>query len=238
MIDRRHIDELESAVRIARQAVTVGLADEPERLARLLYTRWYLHRVPRQGRSHPPPARPWQTWSPHWTADLDAGGADVVRLDLSVAPPTALHVVAAITARARRWEHPWRLSAVLPGPAPAETDQLPESTVLHLPTSSLFALREEVATLVGELEPFLSRIVPALTLRIGHGASLAQEPGDGGTFGQHRSRLVAGAVLDAMRFHHREQVARAIDAFADAGVDPERPYLVAQARWDRHWKAA
>ena len=238
MIDRRHIDELESAVRIARQAVTVGLADEPGQLARLLYSRWYLHRVPRHGRSHPPLARPWQAWSPHWTTDLDAGGADVVRLDLSIAPPTALHVVAAVTARARRWEHPWRLSSVLPDPVPADTDPLPGSTVLHLPTASLFALREEIEALVGELEPFLSRIVPALTLRIGHGASLAQEPGDGGTFGQHRSRLVAGSVLDTMRCHHREQVAKAIDAFAEAGVDPERPYLVARARWDRDWRAA
>jgi hypothetical protein len=241
MIERRHIDELESAVRIARQAVAVGLAAEPEPLARLLYARWYLRRLPHHGGSRSPVARPWQTWGPLWTPELDAGGAasvDTVRLDLSIAPPTALHVVAAVTARARHWDHPWRLSSALPGPAPTEADPLPEPTVLHLPTSSLFALRQEVVALVEELAPFLSRVVPALTLRIAHGASLAQEPDDGGTFGQHRSRLVAGAVLDTMRLHHREQVARTIDAFADAGVDPERPYLVRQARWDRDWKAA
>jgi hypothetical protein len=238
MIEGRHIDELESAVRIARQAVAVGLAAEPEPLARLLYARWYLRRLPRHGRTHPPLARPWQTWGPRWTTDLDAGGAEVVRLDLSIAPPTALHVVAAVTARARHWDHPWRLSSVLPGPEPEDADPRPEPTVLHLPATALFPLRREIAPLVSELEPFLSRVVPALTLRIGHGASLAQEPGDGRTFGQHRSHLVAAAVLDTMRLHHREQVARTIDAFADAGIDPDRPYLVRQARWDRDWQAA
>jgi hypothetical protein len=238
MIERRHIDELESAVRVARQVVALGLADEPGRLARLLYARWYLQGSPRPGRSAPPPTHPWQTWSPQWTADLDAGGADVVRLDLSAAPRTALHVVGAVTARARHWDHPWRLSSALPAPASAGTHPPPGSTVLHLPTASLVSLRREVAHLVAELEPFLSRGVPALTLRIGHGASLAQEPGDGLTFGQHRSRLVAGAVLGTMRLHHREQVARTITAFAEAGVDAERPYLARRASWDRGWKAA
>ena len=48
--------------------------------------------------------------------------------------------------------------------------------------------------------------VPALTLGIGHGASLSENPADGRTFGEHRCALVARAVLDSMRCHHREQV--------------------------------
>jgi hypothetical protein len=239
MIHRRHFEELESAVRVARRAVTVGIAGEPDLLAHHLYARWYLRR--------PEPsvatalARPWQTWSPLWTADLDhgrSGSSGLVRLDLSIAPPTALHVVAAVTERARGWEHPWRLDSVLPGPSPSSTAPVPESTVLYLPVPALVELRPEIEQLLVDLRPFLARDVPALTLRIGHGASLAQQPADGRSFGEHRCRLVAGAVLDTMRCHHREQVDRAISAFADAGIDPERPYLERQNRWDRPWRAA
>ena len=230
----RHFDELDEAVRVARSAVTTQHAADADRLSRVLHERWYLGLTSQQTGVPAASARPWQAWGRHWRPRLDDGEVDLVRLHLSVAPQTALPVLATVTGRAHTWEHPWRLvSTALGTPVPP-----PESTVLQLPVAALGPLRQEVATLVEDLRPFLARGVPALTLRIGHGASLSEIPADGRTFGEHRCRLVAQAVLGSMRVHHREQVSRAIEALAAAGVDPERPYLERSTSWDRPWRAA
>jgi hypothetical protein len=233
MIANRHLGELETAVRVARRAVTVGRLDRPEPLTRFLHERWYLGLTSPQ--AEVPAARaPWQAWGPRWTADLDDGGPDLVRLHLSAAPRTVLHALALIAARAGQWDHPWRLTST----ALASGLPVPESTVLAVPVDSLLPLRPAVESLVDELRPFLALGVPALTLRIGRGAALAQDPAGGCTFGEHRCGIVAGAVLGSMRQHPREQVARTMAAFAEAGVDPERPYLEQQTSWDRPWRAA
>ncbi len=168
----RHFDELDEAVRVARSAVTTQHAADADRLSRVLHERWYLGLTSQQTGVPAASARPWQAWGRHWTPRLDDGEVDLVRLHLSVAPQTALPVLATVTGRAHTWEHPWRLVS------------------------------------------------------------------DGRTFGEHRCRLVAQAVLGSMRVHHREQVSRAIEALAAAGVDPERPYLELSTSWDRAWRAA
>ncbi|QWZ07572.1 hypothetical protein KRR39_19400 [Nocardioides panacis] len=229
----RHFEELDDAVRTARRAVTTLHLVDPDGLGRVLHDRWYLGLASAQGAR--PEARAWQAWGPLWTADL-AGprGPGLVRLHLSVDPRTALHAVGAVTHRAQGWEHPWQLtSTALGGDLPA-----PESTVLLLPTASLLPLRAEVVALVEDLRPFLAVGVPALTLPIGRGAALSENPADGRTFGENRCRLVAEAVIGSMRVHHRAQVDRAIARFAAAGVDPERPYLEQRTTWDRPWRAA
>ena len=234
----RHFEELDDAVRTARTAVTSQHLDDADRLGRVLHDRWYLGLTSQQAAvpaPHRPEARTWQAWGRLWTEDLAGpGAAPLVRLHLSVNPRTALHALGAVTQRAQGWEHPWQLtSTVLDGGLPA-----PESTVLRLPTSALRPLRAEIVALVEDLRPFLAVGVPALTLRIGRGASLSENPADGRTFGEHRCRLVAEAVIGSMRVHHRAQVDRAIATFAEAGVDPERPYLEQRTTWDRPWRAA
>lgn len=234
----RHFEELDDAVRTARTAVTTQHLDDPDRLGRVLHDRWYLGLTSQQA-AVPEPRRPetrtWQAWGRLWTDDLAGpGGPGLVRLHLSVDPRTALHALGTVAHRAQGWEHPWRLtSTALDGDLPA-----PESTVLRLPTASLLPLRREIVALVEDLRPFLAAGVPALTLRIGRGASLSENPADGRTFGQNRCRLVAEAVIGSMRVHHRAQVDRAIATFAEAGVDPERPYLEQRTTWDRPWRAA
>ena len=81
--------------------------------------------------------------------------------------------------------------------------------MLQLPVAALGPLRQEVATLVEDLRPFLARGVPALTLRIGHGASLSDNPADGRTFGEHRCRLRgAGGARQHARAPPRAGLAR------------------------------
>ena len=234
MIHHRHIEELDSAVRLARRAVSTQHVEDPGRLSSVLHERWYLGLTSQQAEVPAPGPRAWRAWGRRWTADLDDDGADQVRLHLTAAPGTALHVIGTVTARAHAWDHPWLLTstafdAVLPAP---------ESTVLRLPADALVPLRHEILALVADLRPFLAATVPALTLAIGRGAALTEHPADGRSFGEHRCALVAQAVLGSMRCHPREQVSRAMAAFAAAGIDPERPYSEPRTTWDRPWRLA
>ena len=234
MINHRHIEELDSAVRLARRAVTTQHVEDTDRLSRVLHERWYLGLTSQQAEVPAPDPRAWQAWGPLWSPEMYDDGADQVRLHLTVAPRTALHALGVVTQRARSWDHPWLLTST----AMESELPTPESTVLRLPADALFPLRREIVDLVAVLRPFLAQHVPALTLAIGHGASLSENPADGRTFGEHRSALVARAVLASMRCHPREQVSRAMATFAEAGVDPERPYSERSTDWDRPWRLA
>lgn len=234
MIHHRHIDELDSAVRLARQVISVQHVEDPEMLSSVLHERWYLGLTPQQSAVPAQDTRTWQAWGRLWTADVDAAGTDQVRLHLTAAPRTALHLLGTVTQRACAWDHPWLLtSTAFHADVPT-----PESTVLRLPTAALLPLRHEIRSLVADLQPFLAANVPALTLAIGRGAALSENPADGRSFGEHRCSLVAQAVLASMRCHPREQVSRAMATFATAGVDPERPYSEPRTTWDRPWRNA
>ena len=234
MIQHRHIEELDSAVRLARRAVSTQHVEDADRLSHVLHERWYLGLTSQQTEVPAPTTGAWQAWGPLWTPEMYDGGADQVRVHLTVAPRTALHVLGTVTQRARTWDHPWLLtSTALEADLPT-----PESTVLRLPADALFPLRHEILDLVTELRPFLALHVPALTLAIGRGVSLSENPADGRSFGEHRCALVARAVLASMRCHPREQVSRAMAMFAQAGVDPERPYSERSTTWDRPWRIA
>jgi hypothetical protein len=246
VIHHRHLEELEQALRLARRAVSTqqatdagslgspgspGSLESLASLARELHERWYLGLTSQQAEVPAAPARTWRAWGRLWAPETH-DAADQVRLHLNVAPRTALHVLGVVTQRARGWQHPWLLtSTALQAELPT-----PESTVLLLPAAALLPLSREITELVADLRPFLALGVPALTLAIAPGASLSENPADGRSFGEHRCRIVARSVLGSMRCHLREQVARAVDAFARAGVDPERPYSEPGGTWDRPWR--
>ena len=233
--------EIDRAVMLARRAVSAANLEEPGPLTRFLYQHWYLGRgsdatVPRQVAARDtaersprltPATPPWRTWGPHWNDDRECHGADLVRLFLACAPHTALHAVAAVTAHAQQWEHPWLLTSRALGQAVPSAD----STVLYLPAESLDDLHDHVEAMLTDIRPFLATTVPALTLRVGRGASLAQNPADGRPFGQHRCSLVAGTVLANRGAPHGKLVDEVRETFRRAGVDPQRPYRALGSEW-------
>lgn len=85
----------------------------------------------------------------------------------------------------------------------------------------LGAIRRRVA-------PEVRDAVPALTLRLGPGLGFAEDPGGGESYGSHRCRLLAHAIVRSFEAGERttgerlESVAR---CFREAGLDLERPYL-------------
>lgn len=240
---KTHTADLEKAVVLAHRAETIGRLAEQAPLTRFLYRHWFLGKpvltvrsappvsavptVPRQGGARP---RAWRTWGPAWTEDRTARGADLVRLHLSCAPGTSLHAFATVSSHAREWDVPWLLTSR----AVHQQVPDPDATVLLLPGEALDDLRRPLERLLDDLRPFLATSVPALTLRVAPGATLGQNPSDGRSYGEHRCGLIAASVLQGLGNPHRDLVGRTRQSFADAGVDPVRPYRAADARWDWH----
>lgn len=234
-MNRRHAEEIDRAVSLAHRAATVGRMQDPDLLTRFLYQRWYLGRTPapipaqraRRDVRRTQPNQPWRAWGAGWE-DRTARGSDLVRLHLSCAPHTSLHALATVTRAAQDWTHPWLLTSR----AINQAVPSPDATVLYLPGEAVAELQPQLARLVEELQPFLAHTVPALTLRIGRGATLAQNPGGATSYGEHRCGLIAHAVLTHLHRPHVVLVNRTLARFAAAEVDPRRPYRRIDAQWE------
>ncbi|MFT4009219.1 MAG: T3SS effector HopA1 family protein [Nocardioidaceae bacterium] len=213
--------ELSQALRLAHQAQTVAPLRQPRALARFLYHRWYLgqaapHTIPRQHRPHM-----WRSWSDSWQDGSAPRGEQLVRLHLACTPHTALLAVTLATEHARTWDAPWQLvSTAMSSPVSA-----PDATVLFVPISELDRLRPAIDALVADAGPLLSSVTPPMTLRVGPGASLAQNPADGGNFGKHRCRIISEIALATHDLSRQDQLAAAKSALLAQGIDPGRPYL-------------
>jgi len=112
----------------------------------------------------------------------------------------------------------------------------------------LYVERKDLAPTMALL-PSLHRVIraglrdttPMLTKRLAPGLAVADDPGDGRSFGQHRCQLIAeGLVRSAAgkssRFEHRLKVV--VDRFADEGLSAAAPWLKAGSSDLFHWSAS
>ncbi|GAA4164973.1 hypothetical protein GCM10022286_27480 [Gryllotalpicola daejeonensis] len=67
--------------------------------------------------------------------------------------------------------------------------------------------------------------VPAFTREVVPGIALADDPGDGVSFGYHRCSLIAQGLSASVSADPHERLGAIIDAFLRAGIDPARPHL-------------
>jgi hypothetical protein len=82
--------------------------------------------------------------------------------------------------------------------------------------------------LYGEVSRYLKPGVPTFTKPLAKGVGLAEDPGQGESFGQNRCRLLAEGLIRAHEQGVRSSDARlqvVLDCYAAAGVRLERPYL-------------
>lgn len=70
-----------------------------------------------------------------------------------------------------------------------------DSAVMYLSLQAVVRHVDLLVSLHAELSPYLRLETPAMTLRLAHGLAVAQDPGSGLSFGQHRCRLIATAAL-------------------------------------------
>jgi hypothetical protein len=67
--------------------------------------------------------------------------------------------------------------------------------------------------------------VPRLTLRLAPGLSVAEDPGSGESFGQHRCRLIAEALAAAEGCDRSGRALAVLRRFTEEGIDPAYPHL-------------
>ena len=158
--------------------------------------------------------------------NLDVANHDVevVRFYWHLTSPGALPWIRELTARFNQAQVPFH-AKVLSDPA----------TYLRADAGVLYVERADVASALALLPPLHREVVnhlrpttPMFTKRLAHGLALAEDPGNGSSFGQHRCQLIAEGLVGA--FARAEvtlegRLRSVADRFADAGVPLAKPWL-------------
>ncbi len=102
-----------------------------------------------------------------------------------------------------------------------------DAGVLYVRRSDYNTIADALHTVYEETAGFLKAGVPAFAKQLASGVALAEDPGGGQSFGEHRCRLLADAVLHA----HEEtesaetRVCYVVKYLESHGVSVERPFL-------------
>jgi hypothetical protein len=154
-----------------------------------------------------------------------AGRADdLVRLCWSIAAAGAVTLVARVTYALNGSSLPFSLE--LPD-NPARYGRR-GGAVLVLDRTDVAAAMKLLRPLLRALGPHLDDRAPAFTKPLARGLALAEEPGDGQSFGEHRCRLLAEAIVAAGEQGLRtveQRLAVVRERFRAAGVALDAPYL-------------
>lgn len=101
----------------------------------------------------------------------------------------------------------------------------PDAAVLYVEEVHAEAALRAAARCHPRLARHLRPAVPRLTLELAPGVGLAEDPGTGDSFGQHRCAVVASALSAAKDRSLEEAAAAVLQAFEESGVNPARPHL-------------
>jgi hypothetical protein len=174
---------------------------------------------------------PFGWWTSFGTAWPDVP-APLVRLYWSVRPERLFRLVEAVTAGLDA-EAPWALKC----PLDLERCRRPDAVVLYLAADAWSRIRPSLQRVYRSARPSLGPEVPALTLALGPGLALAEDPGDE-SFGTARCRVVAGGIAPALAggVTDQEALARAGEEALDAaGVSLAAPYLGPGSQGSYEW---
>jgi hypothetical protein len=147
-----------------------------------------------------------------------------VRLSWNVAASGAVTLVARLTYALNRAGLPFTLELL---DDPARYARRPGAELL-LARTDFDAAMASLRPLLRALGPHLADGAPAFSRPLHRGLALAEEPRGGESFGAHRCRLLAEAVVEAAEHGLRttgERLAAVRDRFAADGVDLAAPYL-------------
>jgi hypothetical protein len=103
-----------------------------------------------------------------------------------------------------------------------------DAGVLYLPMNRYAAAQDAVRTVHAAMRDHLRDEVPLFTKRLAPGLGLAEDPGNGLSFGQHRCRLVARGLWAAHQIGEQgpeDRLRAIVGAFRAEGLDAEHPYL-------------
>lgn len=166
------------------------------------------------------------------TAPDGTDDASLLRLYWNVAPDAAPALLRETIAALNRYALPFRMKALSRRSLYPRTD----AAVLYVGRRHFRLVRELALEVRRRVGPGVGAEVPLFTLPLAPGLALAEEPGNGESFGMSRCRIVAEGLWSAFARRRvgaagREEEIRA--AFRRHGVDAERPWLAAGSR-DRY----
>ncbi len=160
--------------------------------------------------------------------------ARLVRFYWHVAAWGAVRLLERLVAGLDHWGIPFRAKAWSTPAAYARRD----GVILYIPARHYALAAEQVARTYRQVRSAVQADIPLFTRCLAPGLALADDPGPGESFGQHRCRLVADGLWQAAADQVTDPAARlqAVRArFATAGVDPDRPHLHSLTREEYPW---
>jgi hypothetical protein len=136
--------------------------------------------------------------------------------DLVQLPPLVKRLTGLLSDDAR----PWMLKCAADPAVHARAD----AVVLYLARPALEERASAIDSIATEFAAHAGALRPPLTLALHPGLSLAVDPANGESFGQHRCRLLAEAFLAAPNDNDDTVLAQIADRMARDGIAPTRPY--------------
>lgn len=153
----------------------------------------------------------WRTWGPQWSPAR--GRTSGLRMLFSPEMTALGDFVRAATETLIDVEEPWLLAC----PTLPSRLRHSGSVVLYLPNNPDLRSR-----LIVGLDPYVRIDTPPLCLPVNRGVAIAEHPGNGMTFGEHRCHLIALAIERAAA---NTTPLRAIaETFAAHGISPAEPH--------------
>jgi hypothetical protein len=148
----------------------------------------------------------------------------LIRFYFNCTAQDVAELVAHLTQDLNRFQVPYRMKALTDAGLYTRRD----SMVLYCARRYFQIVARIIGNLPLSVLQQLESSVPMFTKRVRAGVGLAEDPGNGESFGMHRCRLTAEGIVDAWRQHYREPEAwlQAVEArFTLNGLKLNHPYL-------------
>jgi hypothetical protein len=175
-------------------------------------------RVPRESLE----AQPGYYFAFGETLDELADQLSLVRFYFNCHADGAATLVGELSAALNRFQTPFQLKT----PAAPALYERTDAAVLYV-SARYFPIVARIVMQIRD-EILLDADVPLFTKPLWPGIGVAMEPGSGESFGSHRCRLTAEAIVEAWKRGDNEtsaQLAAVAERFGAAGLDLARPWL-------------
>lgn len=148
----------------------------------------------------------------------------VTRVYWNLTPTGAVQYIGLVTTQLNTAKVPFRTKVISDPRGYLRAD----AGVLYIRRNDWIKTKELIAGIHQEIAASLNPETPMFTKRLGYGLGLAEDPGNGMSFGESRCKIIVHGLWSHFLQGKTSPQARLdaiIAAFQKEGVDPERPYL-------------
>lgn len=153
---------------------------------------------------------------------------NLVRFYWHIDGASVAKLIGLITRSLNRFQIPFRVKS----PNSLALYERIDATVLYISRRFYRIAAEVLSDVHREVQPGLKPETPLFTKRIASGLGLAEDPGNGESFGMHRCRIIAEALWQAHTQGSQTEQARleeVVNQFTRYGLSMDRPYLNPQS---------